>query len=229
MNTVYNLKEFSIGTKIEMTVVDPVEGKLDMGFISQLEGLVDVNTIRISAPIHEAKVYPVRVNSHIEAYFFYKANQIYRVIGYVTDRLIIDDIALLDVRVTEKPEKIQRRQYYRFDCRVPVSFSPQKSDEPGKHDEIAGYTIDISGGGVSSQTDYMLVPNSVISGALLFDNFQLKFKGKVIRCSREIINEEIKYNSSISFEDIEYKEREKIVGFIFRQQRELLKKGLRGS
>ena len=212
-----------------MTVVDPVEGKLDIGFVSQLEGFTDVNIIRISAPIHEAKVYPVRVNSYIEAYLFCKASQIYRVVGYVTDRLIIDDIALLDLRVTEKPEKIQRRQYYRFDCRVPVGFNSPSADEPGKYEKINGHTIDLSGGGLSAITDKMLTADSVITGSLLLDDYELEFKGKVNRCRREIINEELNYISSISFIDIEYKEREKIVGFIFNQQRELLRKGLRGS
>ncbi len=212
-----------------MTVVDPVEGKIDIGFVSQLEGFTDVNIIRISAPIHGAKVYPVRVNSYIEAYLFCKASQIYRVVGYVTDRLIIDDIALLDVRVKEKPEKIQRRQYYRFDCRVPVCFDLPAADEPGKYDQISGHTIDISGGGLSAITDKMLTADSVITGSLPLDDYELEFKGKVIRCRREIINEELKYISSIGFIDIEYKEREKIVGFIFNQQRELLRKGLRGS
>ncbi len=229
MNTVYNLKDFSLGTKIEMTVVDPVEGRLDIGFVSQLEGFTDVNIIRISAPVREAKVYPVRVNSYIEAYLFCKATQIYRIVGYVIDRLIIDDLALLDVRVTEKPEKVQRRQYYRFDCRVPVGFNPPSADEPGKYDQISGHTVDISGGGLSAITDKMLTADSVVSGSLSLDDYELKFEGKVIRCRREIINEELKYISSISFVDIEYKEREKIVGFIFNQQRELLRKGLRGS
>lgn len=229
MNIVYNLNDFSVGTKIEMTVVDPIEGKIDIGFVSQLEGHTDVNILRISAPIHEAKVFPVRVNSHIEAYLFCKTNQIYRVVGYVTDRLIIDDIALLDIKVTEKPERIQRRQYYRFDCRVPVRFYSPNEDQSGKFDEICGYTIDISGGGISANTDIILNTDSIITGTLLLDNYELEFKGRVIRCKKEVISEELRFISSISFIDIEYKEREKIVGFIFNQQRELLKKGLRGS
>lgn len=212
-----------------MTVVDPIEGKLDIGFVSQLEGYVDVNIVRISAPIFEAKIYPVRINSHIEAYLFCKANQIYRLAGYVTDRIIIDDIALLDLRVTEDPTRIQRRQYYRFDCKVPVTFYESKPDELDQNNSIVGHTVDISGGGLSSLTDIMLTADSVLSGALMLEDYVLEFTGKVIRCRREIINDEVKYISSISFVDIEYKEREKIVAFIFYQQRELLKRGLRGS
>ncbi len=225
----FNLQEFTIGTKIEMNVVDPLEGKLDIGFVSQLEGFVDVNIIRISAPIYESKVYPVRVNSSIEAYLFCAANQIYRVVGYVTDRLIIDDIALLDVRVTEEPSKIQRRQYYRFECRIPVGFIMVNPDKQNTTSELNGYTIDISGGGLSCVTDKILNTNSVVKGYVLLGNYRLEFKGKVLRCTKDIINEQVKYSSSISFVDLEYKEREKVVSFVFNQQRDLLKKGLRGG
>ncbi len=229
MNSVYNLKEFSIGTKIEMTVTDPFDGRLDIGFVSQLEGFTDVNVIRISAPIHEAKVYPVRVNSSIEAYLFCNANQIYMIKGYVTDRLIIDDIAMLDIKVTREPERIQRRQYYRFDCNIPVCFYEPKDDGSDEFDEIEGYSLDISGGGISAVTDKMLPADRKMAGKILLDDYTLSFTGKIVRCNKKIINEEIKYVSSVSFVDIEYKEREKIVSFIFSQQRELLKKGLRGN
>ncbi|MDF2986654.1 MAG: putative glycosyltransferase [Eubacterium sp.] len=210
-----------------MTVVDPIDGKLDIGFVSQLEGIIDVNTLRISAPIFEAKIYPVRVNSRIEGYMFCKANQIFRIAGVVTDRLIIDDIALLDVFVTENPERMQRRQFYRFDCKVPVTFIVPDGEEPEVHYEIDGYTLDISGGGISAVTDRALAADLIVSGILKLDTYELEFQGKVIRCRKEIILDELKYISSIGFIDLEYKERENIVSFIFNQQRELLKRGQR--
>ncbi len=212
-----------------MTVVDPVEGKLDIRFVSQFEGSVDINVIRISAPIHEAKIYPVRVNSQIEAYLFCNASQIFRVYGTVIDRLIINDMPMLDIRVLDKPERIQRRQYYRFDCIVPVIYFESKSDIEGEACEIIGQTIDLSGGGISAYSDKKLSPGTVISGTLYLDDYELKFEGKVIRSKKEIINEKIKYYSSISFIEIGFREREKIVSFIFNKQRELLSKGLRSG
>ncbi|MHB8064725.1 MAG: flagellar brake domain-containing protein [Ruminiclostridium sp.] len=114
MKKLENFKDIPIGTKMELSVTDPIEGELNIGFISQIEGYIDENAFRISAPIFEAKVYPIRVNSHIEAYLFYKSNQIYKITGYIENRLIVDDIALLDLRITEKLIRIQRRQFFRF-------------------------------------------------------------------------------------------------------------------
>lgn len=212
-----------------MTVVDPIEGKLDIGFVSQYEGSVDVNVIRISAPIYEAKIYPVRVNSQIEAYLFCNASQIFRIYGTVIDRIILDDIPLLDIRVLEKPERIQRRQYYRFECIVPVKYYESKSDIEGEVSEIMGQTIDLSGGGISAYARKKLSPGTVITGTLYLDDYELIFEGKVIRSKKVIINEEIKFYTSISFIEIGFREREKIVSFIFNKQRELLSKGLRSG
>jgi len=217
-----------IGTKVELSVIDPIEGKLNIGFVSQIEGYINADIIRISAPIFEAKVYPVKVNSKIEAYLFFKSNQIYRISGFVYDRLIVDDIALLDVRVTENLQKIQRRQFFRYDCLVPITFYEQQSN--GLEDdfkEISGVIIDLSGGGLSALTDEPLNKDIVIKGRFILDDNLIVFSPKLIRCYRNIINNELKYVSSISFIDIGYKERERIVEFIFNQQRLLLKKGLR--
>jgi len=211
---------------MELNVTDPIEGKLNIEFVSQIEGYIDENSFRISAPIFEGKVYPIRVNSRIEAYLFYKSNQIYKIVGYVLDRLIVDDIALLDFKVTEKLEKVQRRQFFRFGCVAPIIFYEQQLE--GDVKEIFGHTVDISGGGLSALTSEPLIENNDLKGKFeLVDNNFIDFNGKVIRCVKNIANDELKYLSSISFIDIDYKKREKIVGFIFNQQRLLLKKELR--
>jgi c-di-GMP-binding flagellar brake protein YcgR len=229
VNKLENFRDIPIGTKMELNVTDPIEGKLDIGFVSQIEGIIDENIVRISAPIHEARVYPIRINSRIEAYLFYKSNQIYKVSGYVVDRLIVDDIALLDLKATEKIQKIQRRQFYRFKCSVPVTFDVlQSKDLEEVSEEIFGHTIDLSGGGLSTLTGKPLWENNYLQGKLeLEDGNFIDFNGKVIRCIKKIVNDELKYISSIVFTDIDYKKRERIVGFIFNQQRLLLKKELR--
>lgn len=229
MRKIDNIRDIPIGTKIELNVTDPVEGKININFVSQIEGFADENIVRISAPIFEAKVYPVKVNSHINAYLFYKSNQVYNIEGFVVDRQVIDGIATLDLKVTEKIRKVQRRQYFRFDCSIPVFFYIQQSPESSEeYIEISGHTIDISGGGLSALIDKPVNKNKIIQGKLeLESSGHIDFEGRVIRCIKDIINDEIKYFMSISFVDIDYKKREKIVRFIFDQQRLLLKKGLR--
>lgn len=221
-------KNIPIGTKVEMKVVDPIDGKLDIAFISQIENYCDQNTLIMSAPIYESRIYPIRVNSKIEAYA-YRSDHIYRILGFVEKRLIIDDIAVLEVKITEEIQRIQRRQFYRFKCSVPVTFYLQQSDEQqDEAEEIIGQTLNISGGGLAAITDKPLQKDYKIVGQLFMnnDNF-INFNVKVIRCTANVINDKLKYISSIGFIDMGYKEREMIVNYIFDQQRILLNKGLR--
>jgi c-di-GMP-binding flagellar brake protein YcgR len=226
LSKIQNLRDVPVGTKIELSVTDTIEGKLNIGFVSQIEDYIDESVIRISAPIHEAKVYPVKLNSYIEGYLFLKSNQIYRMVGYVQNRLIIDDIAFLDIVVTEKLRKIQRRQFFRFTCSVPVTFFIQNQNKPGEElKKISGNTIDLSGGGLSALTNEPLENDIQLKGTLVLDDTNyIDFSAKVIRCTENILKEEKKYVSSIGFIDIDYIDREKVVAFIFDQQRLLLKK-----
>lgn len=220
-------EDIPIGTKIELNVVDPVQGKLNINFISQIENFKDENIIIISAPIFEAKVFPVRVNSKVEAYA-YRGDHLNKIVGFIENRLFIDGIAVLEVRVVESIQRIQRRRFFRFDCSVPVVFyeKPEANDQDAI--QIAGRTLNLSGGGLLAITDKPLTKGLDLPGQIWLGNdTSVEFNGKVIRCASEVINEELKYISSIGFIDIGYKQREMIVGYIFDQQRILLKKGLR--
>ncbi|MHB8064726.1 MAG: PilZ domain-containing protein [Ruminiclostridium sp.] len=109
-----------------------------------------------------------------------------------------------------------------------VIYEQQSGELDDNFIEIHGRTIDLSGGGLSALTGSPLIKNNELHGKLeLEDDSIIDFNGKVIRCIKNIVNDELKYVSSISFTDIDYKNREKIVGFIFNQQRLLLKKELR--
>lgn len=221
-------KDIPIGTKLELNITDPIEGKLGIGFISQIENYKDENILVISAPIYEAKIYPVRVNSKIEGYA-YRGDHLNKIVGFVENRLFIDEIAVLEVRIIENIQRIQRRRFYRFDCSVPVTFYIEKNDGvDSETDEVAGRTLNLSGGGLSALTDVSLEKGAELASKLKLDNNSfIEFKGRVIRSVSEVINEELKYISSISFIDIGYKRREMIIGYIFDQERILLKKGLR--
>lgn len=220
-----NFGTIPIGAKVEMTVFDPLEGKLDIDFISQIEGAIDDSIIQISAPIFEAKVYPVKVNSKIEAFLYWESH-VYKFVGFVADRLVINEIPILSVRMTEKIQRIQRRTFFRFNCSVPVILSEMHEGQE-QNIAIPGLTHDLSGGGMSAVTDKPLKKGSILKGSLqLEDGYSVNFEGKVIRIEKLMTNE-VSYISSLSFINIGYKDREKVVGYIFDQQRKLLKKGLR--
>lgn len=222
------IEDLPVGTKLEIIVTDPVEGRLNIGFVSEIENFRDEDTMIIAAPIFEAKVYPVRVGSKIEAYAN-KKNYLIKIAGIVTSRHSSDGIALLEIKIVQKKERIQRRQYFRMDCSVPIVFYVERPEGAEMIiEEVTGRTIDLSGGGLLALTEKPLQKGDELKGKLFLDEeANVDIIGKVIRCETKKINEELRYISSVSFLDLGYKEREMIIGYIFNQQRILLKKGLR--
>jgi c-di-GMP-binding flagellar brake protein YcgR len=219
---VKSYRELPIGTKIEMTVIDPLKGNIDIGFISQIEDFAEENVLKISAPIFRTEIYPISTNSKIEAFLFYKSSIVYKIVGYVINRTVVDNIALLELKVTEDITRIQRREFFRFECNVPIAIF---LDEQANI--MQGRTLDISGGGLSCITSKGMQIDSNINGRIYLDDNALEFSGKVIRSNENIINDSINYISSINFSNLSGKDREKIIAFIFNNQRTLLKRGLK--
>lgn len=129
------------------------------------------------------------------------------------------------VSLPEKVSRTQRRNFVRINARIPLEYYLVCENLA---ERIAGHqatTLDISGGGVLIKTDQKLDP-----GAELEITFGIPGKGKVfaigkvIRCCPD--SNQQKFRVGIQFTLIEKKDREKIIRYIFEQQRMLRKKGL---
>ncbi len=219
------INDIQIGMRLELIVYNEKDEKTEASFICSIEDIVDNNKIVITAPIYEHNVFPVRVDSFVEGYVI-KDNYIFKIVGTVSDRMVINDIPLLVITITEKIVKASRRQYFRCKCSSPVFFVEENQDLYDNSIQVHTVTKDLSGGGFSAVIDKKLHINTMIKGVLTLNNeIEVSFIGQVIKCIPYIMNS----NQSllgVSFRDISYKDRERIVAYVFRQQRKLLKKGL---
>lgn len=223
------IQDIKLGSKVELIVYDPEDGKIDINFICQIENLINDEKLIITAPIFEAKVYPVRVGSKIEAYI-YRKNYIYKLVGEIIDRMVVDNIPLLEMFITGKITKAQRRQFFRWQCNIPVTFT---TEQHGEHEGIPdnyinGATKDLSGGGFLAKVDQFVDKDAILKGLLKLSGItEVNFSGKVIKSTRITVDGKESFILNVAFTDIGFAEREKIVAYIFNQQRNLLKKGLR--
>ncbi len=219
-----SINDIQIGMRVELTVFEDNQ-KIGTLFICSIEDILDNNRIVITAPIYEHNVFPVRVGAYVEAYIII-GNYIYKIIGEVSNRMITNDIPLLVVTITEKIVKASRRQYFRCKCSIPVFFVEENQDLYDNSIQVHSVTKDLSGGGFSAVIDNKLPSNSIIKGILTIgDNIEVLFVGQVIKCIPYSLNGN-QVLMRVSFKDISFKDREKIVAYVFNQQRKLLKKGL---
>jgi c-di-GMP-binding flagellar brake protein YcgR len=197
--------------------------------VSELEWIESNDTLYIAAPIHEGLVYPIRVDTLMNLYF-YCENELFTCSSVVISRYIKDNLPMLNIRATSSLEKIQRRQYYRFQHTLTVEYKIVETPSSETNEPIPfykGITRDIGGGGVSILVmEKAELENLVECRLNISEEKQVSFFGNVVRVTKLKNEEKYNYNIGVSFSKIENRDREEIIKFIFQQQRKLINKGL---
>ncbi len=124
-------------------------------------------------------------------------------------------------------KRIQRRNFVRLDTRLPISLNKfNKNLHPGK-ELFSGTAFDISGGGMMFGCNTPLECGDVLEATInLNRQITVKTLGRVVRVMHNPPKSREKYSVGFEFRVIEEPVRDKIIRFIFNQQRELRKKGL---
>ncbi|MFP4697268.1 MAG: flagellar brake protein [Eubacteriales bacterium] len=212
-------KVISIGDKIDLTKSDYnfTKQKNEI-YVSQVIELLDDGVIKIAAPIDGGKIIPLGIDDYYML-CFYTNKGLYRCKSKILDREIIDNQHFITVKVISNLEKYQRRQFYRLDCALPFHYKTDNKDE-----WIEGIIIDLSGGGLRFTCSERIDKNMKIVCKLVLEELNdIKVTGKVLT-SELVPNEEIKYIHRVEFDNIETVDREKIIKFIFEEERRRRKK-----
>ncbi len=223
------LSDIMPGTKLEIEMTDHLGKSTGPVLVSELEWIENDGTLYIAAPIHEGIVYPIRVDTLMNLYF-YCDNELFTCSAVVISRYIKDNLPMLNIRTTSSLEKIQRRQYFRFEHTLPVEYKIVETLNSETNEPIPfnkSITKDIGGGGVS----ILIMENAELKNLVecrlsISEEKQVTFFGNVVRVTKLNIEEKYNYNIGISFSKIENRDREEIIKFIFQQQRKLINKGL---
>ncbi|MCX8130304.1 MAG: flagellar brake protein [Clostridia bacterium] len=229
------LTELTIGNKLELELYDNEGKTIKPTFVSELEWVEDENIAVIAAPIYEGIIYPVPIGTYMEVYFTRKYEdsgriEMYKFRAEVLGRKTIDNIAVLEVEILSEIEKIQRRQFFRFECSIPIKYRQAVSfiSEHNKGIQYKKtYTRDISGGGLCFVTEEKLEMNKILEIELtLAEDDVRNFFGTIVRVIKLEDTDRHCYEIGILFRKIDNKDREAIIKFIFVEQRKLRKKGL---
>lgn len=229
--------KLELGMKIEIKLSDVEKSPK---FISQFEG-VEEDKFCISAPIYGGVVQPIELGTILEIYFVQKDN-FYKFEAKVIGRGKKSVISVLKIEALSEIEKIQRREFFRFECinlikyRViePSNVNLKKKKELRQEKELKQekdfkktITRDLSGGGVCIRLIEKVNIGDIIECELFLGDFdKVYFLGEIVRFTQYGVMKGIyKYEIGVLFYKIDDKSREKIVSYIFQEQRRLIKKG----
>jgi len=223
------LAEIKTGVKLELEVFNDYNEKINPTFVSQFEHAIDEKTAVIYAPIFEGNIYPIHKGWKMNVYFLHEDN-LYRFWAKVTGRKLKSNVALLLIELQSDIERIQRRQFFRFECTLPVKYrvvDVMQETEENKPPFVESVTKDISGGGICIKIKEVVPTGSLIECELeLSKTNKLQFYGVVSRVNSREDDLVYTHESGVSFKYIEKKHKEEIIRYIFAEQRKLRKKGL---
>ncbi len=223
------ITDLDAGTKLEFELFD-VEGKKNGPLLkSEFEWAESDKTVFVAAPIHEGYYFLIPSGTTMNVYFNHK-DDFYRTSAVIINKSVKNNMSLYKIEITGDYERIQRRQFFRFDCLLPIKFRQIKDDEiqtMSKTPFVEGITRDLSGGGLCIAVRNKVDPDMLFECALqLPEGDYVSFIGKAIRISDLNIKGIYSCEVGIEFTKIDNKCREAIIGYIFREQRKLRKKGL---
>lgn len=122
--------------------------------------------------------------------------------------------------------RIQRRNFVRLSTRLTV-FSSKLDKDNQVLESFSATTTDISGGGILFGCDHPLNIGDMLETFIYIgDNQTVVAVGRVVRAVEQSAASKYRYVVGLEFENIRENERDKIIKYIFNQQRELRTKGL---
>lgn len=224
------ITEIQTGTRLELEIYIDNGNKIDIDFVGMFEQVLDDQLILISAPLHQGYLYPIRIGWIINVYFF-NNEKLYTFESKVVGRITKGNMSFIKLERTSDTRHIQRRKYFRFDCTLPIeyrkydfqNFQDQKEEAPFHK----SFTKNISGGGVCAFFNENIDIHQLFECRIkLEDNIVINFLGRIIRIKMLEQADEYQYEAGIAFDVIENRDKETIIKYIFKQQRQLRSKGL---
>lgn len=194
----------------------------EISYISQVEEVLDKNEISAVVPIYQGKLIRLPEKTLYNMIFHTARGMVHfegRIEGYYKE----DETHLMKIRLLSNGEIVQRREFFRFPCRLPLKFAEVKEGETLFQDDMLfGIINDLSGGGMRFFSNDKVAEDAKISCILELGADSLLLIGKIV--GRDDLKEgSYTFDYRVIFAGILESDQQRIVRYIFNEQRQQLK------
>ena len=231
---------FAIGDRIELIHIKSAIGRKvsDKKYGSQVLDFDGDRTAKIAMPISEGKVIPLEIDDDYNLCFFTNSG-LYQCTAQIKKRYTENRMYVMDVIFLTPLKKFQRRKFYRLDCLFPIRYrivpkeqfeKKNEAEQDNEKDEILwkeGTISDLRGGGIRFHGNVeckkedlveIVLPLSLQSGIV-----PLSLYMKVVSCVH-FEGSRVAYETRGEFLNINEKERETVIKYVFEEQRRRMRK-----
>lgn len=245
-------KEIEAGLPIDLAIM--TKSKMMLTLKSNVQQRISDNAIQILMPIYNGKLLPLEKDLQLVIIYTIKEVGRFEFEAIITNRSVDNNIHLLTMVQVTDVKKSQRRNYYRvpfFDTiklsrlnkqlsedvvdKLLKDFEAQNEkykhnkdiivvDPPDIYHSIKMECRDISGGGLRGYSQEPLELFELVRGELRIEDLHVEFVGEVIRVSASF-DSVFPYEIGVRFTEVDENSRTRLIGYIFKKQRNLMKKG----
>lgn len=227
-----------IGNKIDLEKVEteiPADSeKKSKIYVSQVLDEAEDGNCLAAMPIHEGKVIPLNVGEEFFATFYTK-NGLLRCKIVITERNKKGSLFLMKIEPVTELQKVQRREYFRLECNRPLEYRVLDGKEKSMLNEGIEYDanaialewqkasiLDLSGGGIRFVSPQKENKDSYIQVRFQIEEGERQIVvyayAVILRCEQNQ-NNRLVYSNRVMFVKMTKSIREKIIRFIFNEQR----------
>lgn len=209
---------------------------------SKVYDILDDDRLKIAMPFSGPGVVVLPLNSRYNMCFYTKGG-LFQCVGHIVDRYKSDNQYVLIIVLKTGLQKVQRREFFRLEKLIDIEYRllTEAESEMGSVAEILqnerleklegeykkGIIVDLSGGGTRFVSDqkygeftYVIIQLTICVNLKVIN---LHVIGKIV-LSEKLINRPDKYENRIEFVRIQEQEREKLIQYIFEEERKIRQK-----
>lgn len=221
------LKDLRIGSNLEIgAFIETTDNRVPYYHV-KIQNIRNDGVLEVDVPSKNGQMIFFQVNALIEAVLV-ASDGVYSFKGKVLDRVNKNNIFLLIMKPENEMEKTQRRSFFRLNCNIMVKYREYKMPVLGETAEEFKITntVNISGGGLCIITQEKIDNLELIEcGIILNEDTEVVAVCKVMNITKNENNEK-QWKVGLRFERISEQGREKLINYIFEEQRRLRRKGL---
>lgn len=231
-----------VGDKLDIRSLQQIEMQRKGGeparvLKSIIYDILSDGLLEIGMPTDGGKMVLLSLGVRYELVFYSKGN-LYRCVGQVKERYKSDNLYMLSMELKSNLSKVQRREYYRFECLMDIEYYLISGEEAklkdgnqilARHilnfpDDLSrrGTAVDISGGGLRFISEELLEQKTMVLVKLPLDSAagqrELWIPGMILQ-GRTLEGESTKYEHRVMFHMKDSRMREQIIKYIFEEER----------
>ncbi|MFV0504046.1 MAG: flagellar brake protein [Lachnospirales bacterium] len=192
-------------------------------YVTKVENVESEEEVYVNVPFSMGQLVKLPISENYTMLFIDASKSMHRFDAAIREYADIDGFKYMKVALLSEGKRVQRREYYRYAVEMDLKFYAYVGDKIQRDAMYEGQMIDLGGGGVKFVSDNELMERDLIQIVIIL-NGEFIISDAIILSVEKSKNVNFKYEYRVKFDGIVDVEREKIVKFVFTEQRKEMKR-----